>query len=162
MGTRYEGSAAERLALDTFIKLKRAAETISSRLAPLLAENGLSESQFGVLEVLLHVGPMCQRDISEKLLRSCGNITMVVDNLEKRHLIQRVRSSEDRRFITVSLTDTGRELITGLFPAHVANVVQALDILDDAEQERLGQLCRKLGRGQRPPAAVTAGVTPAP
>jgi MarR family transcriptional regulator, 2-MHQ and catechol-resistance regulon repressor len=149
MGTRYTGTADERRALDAFIKLKRAAETISTRLQPLLAAHGLSESQFGVMEALLHLGPMCQKDLGEKLLRSCGNITMVVDNLEKRHLIQRVRSTEDRRFINVSLTDSGREQISRLFPDHVANVVQAMDVLDADDQERLGQLCRQLGRGQR-------------
>jgi MarR family 2-MHQ and catechol resistance regulon transcriptional repressor len=157
MGTRYEGTPTERQALDAFIKLKRAAETISSRLQPLLVENGLSESQFGVLEVLLHVGPMCQRDLGEKLLRSCGNITMVVDNLEKRQLIQRVRSTEDRRYITVSLTAAGRALITDLFPHHVANVVVAMSALDGGEQQRLGDLCRQLGRGQ---AVAASGLTP--
>ena len=145
MGTHFEGTPTERQALDTFIKLKRATDTVTARLSALFSEHGLSESQFGVLEVLLHLGPMCQKGLSDKLLRSCGNITMVVDNLEKRGLIQRVRSTEDRRYITVSLTESGEALIRRIFPAHVAHIVREMAILPTADQQHLAHLCRQLG-----------------
>ena len=56
-----------------------------------MAAFDLTISQFGVLEALYHKGPLCQRDIAAKILKSTGNITMVIDNLEKRELVRRER-----------------------------------------------------------------------
>jgi MarR family 2-MHQ and catechol resistance regulon transcriptional repressor len=148
MGTRYRGSAEEVRALNAFIKLTRAAESVGARLAGLVAGAGLTESQFGALEALYHLGPLHQCELGAKLLRSSGNITMVVDNLEKRGLVRRERGVEDRRYVTVHLTDAGRDLIRRVFPPHVAGVVAAMAALTPAEQEELGRLCRKLGKGE--------------
>src|SRR5437763_138951 len=145
MGTKYRGTREEMRALNAFIKLSRAAESVGARLSPLMTEASLSESQFGVLEVLLHLGPLHQRQLGKKLLRSGGNITMVVDNLERRGLVRRERNLDDRRFITVHLTEEGQRTITRLFPRHVAHVVAEMSVLTVAEQEELGRLCRKLG-----------------
>jgi MarR family 2-MHQ and catechol resistance regulon transcriptional repressor len=146
MPTRYRGSAEQVLALDTFIKLTRAVESFSARLARHSSIGDLTPSQFGVLESLHHLGPLKQGDICTKLLRSAGNITLVVDNLEKRGLVRRERDREDRRAVIVSLTDAGEELIAGLFPRHVAAIVQEMSALTANEQEALGCLCRKLGK----------------
>src|SRR5437879_1514833 len=102
MGTHHEGTRAEVRALDALVKLMRAADSVSARLAETITGAGLSESQFGVLEALYHLGPLCQREIAVKLLRSSGNITLVIDNLEARGLVRRERQQEDRRYITVS------------------------------------------------------------
>src|SRR6478672_962992 len=105
MRQRYEGSETERRALDAYTKLMRASESLIDRLSPEMQAAGLTWSQFGVLEALLHVGPLCQKDLGEKLLKSTGNITMVVDNLERRGLVRRVRGTQDRRYVTVHLTE---------------------------------------------------------
>jgi MarR family 2-MHQ and catechol resistance regulon transcriptional repressor len=105
----------------------------------------LTPSQFGTLETLLHRGPLCQKEIASKLLVSGGNITMVIDNLEKRRLVERRRSHDDRRYISVTLTAAGRHLISRVFPRHVARVVEELSVLTPAEQDLLGDLCRCLG-----------------
>lgn len=146
MGTHYQGKSGEVRALDTFIKLVRAAETVSSNLNRRLASLDLTESQFGVLEALHHLGPMCQKALAEKLLRTGGNLTLVTDNLEKRGLVRRERDAADRRFVTVHLTPAGRKLIEGIFPGHVRAVVDEFAGLSAAEQEELAKLCRKLGR----------------
>lgn len=104
MGTKFKGSKKEVQALDAFIKLKRAAESLSSRLISEFTKWNISESQFGVLETLYHLGPLCQKELGDKILKSTGNITLVIDNLEKRTLVERVRGVEDRRFISVHLT----------------------------------------------------------
>nr|NIP73420.1 MarR family transcriptional regulator [Gammaproteobacteria bacterium]NIR98346.1 MarR family transcriptional regulator [Gammaproteobacteria bacterium]NIV21028.1 MarR family transcriptional regulator [Gammaproteobacteria bacterium] len=83
MGTHYKGDPAEVAALDAYIKLARAAESVIARIHRRTA-SGLTVSQFGVLEALYHLGPMHQRMIGAKLLKSGGNVTMVIDNLEKR------------------------------------------------------------------------------
>ena len=113
-------------ALDTYIKLMRAAESVTARLEPGMAAFGLTVGQFGALEALLHLGPLCQRDLGRKLLRSSGNITVVVGNLALRGLVRRSRRRDDRRFITVSLTEKGRRLISTLFPRHVSLLVREM------------------------------------
>ena len=100
----------------------------------------------------MHLGPLSQRDLAQKLLKSGGNITMVIDNLEKRQLVKRDRQTEDRRFITVCLTEKGRHLITEVFPRHVAAVTEEMSILTDSEQEELSRLCRRLGKRDSPKA----------
>jgi MarR family 2-MHQ and catechol resistance regulon transcriptional repressor len=146
MPTHYIGNTQETLALNTFIKLTRATESLSTRLAHRGTHEGLTASQFGVLEVLYHLGPLCQSELGNKLLKSGGNITMVIDNLEKRNLVQRQRDEQDRRFITVSLTGKGEALIAEIFPGHVAAIVDEMSVLSPAEQDELGKLCRKLGK----------------
>ena len=145
MPTRHHGPPAERAALDAFIKLTRAAESVYARASAVPARHGLTGSQFGVLEALMHLGPMCQRDLGRKILRSSGNMTLVIDNLEKRGLVRRERSAEDRRYYSVVLTAEGGRLIRGMFPAHARAVTETMGALTRAEQEELGRLCRRLG-----------------
>ena len=146
MPTHYRGTPQEILALDTFIKLNRAAESVGSRLHQGGTFDGLTGSQFGVLETLYHLGPLCLGEISAKLLKSGGNITLVIDNLEKQGLVQRVRDPDDRRMINVSLTEEGEALIRQLLPPHVAAIVAEMSNLTPEEQRTLGRLCRKLGK----------------
>jgi MarR family 2-MHQ and catechol resistance regulon transcriptional repressor len=146
VGSLYAGTPQELQALNAFINLVRASDTLNSRLATALAQAGLTTSQFGVLETLLHHGPLCQGDIAEKILKSTGNITMVVDNLEKRSLVERRREGEDRRFVMVHLTPQGEALIRTIFPQHVDRVRQYMSALTPAEQDEVRALCRKLGR----------------
>jgi MarR family 2-MHQ and catechol resistance regulon transcriptional repressor len=146
MPTHYSGTREEVLALNTFIKLTRATETLQARLAQRNTHPGLTTSQFGVLEVLYHLGPMCQSDLGGKLLKSGGNITLVIDNLEKHGLVHRERGTEDRRFISVSLTDAGRKLIEEVLPGHVQAITEEMNTLSRDEQQALGDLCRKLGK----------------
>ena len=102
-------------------------------------------SQFGVLEAIYHVGPLSQAELAKKILKSTGNITMVIDNLEKRGLVRRERKEGDRRYYAVQLTPEGKKLISSIFPRHAGKIVETMNILTKAEQETLGQLCKKLG-----------------
>ena len=146
MGTRYLGTTEEVTALNAYIKLVRATESVSHRLHRHLESSKLTVTQFGVLEALFHLGAMHQRDLAEKLLKSGGNITLVIDNLEKRQLVKRDRLLRDRRCISVSLTPAGKQLISDLFPAHVDAIAQQMKILSLDEQAELGRLCKKLGK----------------
>jgi MarR family 2-MHQ and catechol resistance regulon transcriptional repressor len=138
--------------------LYRATNTLVARLARRSTHGELTESQFGTLETLYHLGPMSQTEICGKLLKSSGNTTLVVDNLERHGLVQRKRDEHDRRVVMVQLTEAGRELIAGLFPAHAAAVAEELSVLTPAEQQQLGDLCRKLGKGlEQRQAAPAAG-----
>jgi MarR family 2-MHQ and catechol resistance regulon transcriptional repressor len=148
LGTHYDGRPAERRALDAYIKLTRAMSSVEARLAPRLAQAGLSPTQLGVLEALLHLGSLGQRTLGAKLLSSGGNITTVVDNLERRDLVRRERRHDDRRNVTVHLTAEGRRLISKVFPGHVRAILEAFSALTPAEQETLGRLAKKLGLSQ--------------
>ena len=146
MGASYRGTRQEVQALDAYIKLMRAAGSVMARVHRHLAQERLSASQFGVLEALYHLGPLSQRELGGKILRSGGNITMVVNNLERRRLVIRERGSGDRRVVTVRLIAAGRRAIGSLFPRHVAGILRELSVLTPAEQTELGRHCRKLGK----------------
>lgn len=139
----------ERHALSAFVKLMRAAESVATDIHTHLAAEKLTISQFGILEALYHLGPLCQRDAARKILKSTANITTVVDNLEKRKLVERKRSSEDRRYIALHLTPEGRQLIERVFPLHLQAIVDRFEALSQQEQQQLGCLCRKLGLNDR-------------
>lgn len=145
MPAHHKGPEEERIALDAFITLFRAADSLNRRLSAGLALAALSAPQFGVLETLLHVGPLCQKDLARKHLRSGGNITMVVDNLERRGLVERVRGAKDRRFMTVHLTPAGRRLITRTFPPHARAITEIFSVLTREEQMHLAHVCKRLG-----------------
>jgi MarR family 2-MHQ and catechol resistance regulon transcriptional repressor len=153
MATHHPGSEQEKRALNAFITLMRAADSLSAKLGEGLAGHDLTASQFGILETLLHLGPLCQKELAHKLLVSGGNITLVVDNLEKRGLVTRERGTTDRRLVTVALTPAGRKLIVTVFPRQMATIVAQFQILSSAEQETLRRLCRTLGTQtkNRPP-----------
>jgi MarR family 2-MHQ and catechol resistance regulon transcriptional repressor len=155
MRTQYKGARDEVRALSAFVKLVRAAESVSARIHRHLADAGLSISQFGVLEAIYHLGPLSQSEIAKKVLKSTGNITLVVDNLEKRDLVKRERQEEDRRYYAVRLTTKGRKLISGTFPRHAAKIMEEMGALSNAEQEALGDLCRKLGLRQQAKKSAT-------
>ncbi len=148
MGTLHKGSDKEIKALDAYIKLVRASNTVISRVGKTRAMHKLTVSQFGILEALFHLGPLNQRELALKILKSGPNITTVIDNLERAGLVRRERNTEDRRSYTVSLTGEGQELIGRAFPDHVQAIVEAMNKLSPDEQDELARLCRKLGLGQ--------------
>ena len=149
MPTHYEGTAEEVRALDAWLKLARATDSMGARLLGRNSFGDLTPRQFGVMETLYHLGPMRPGEISAKLLKSGGNITLVVDNLEKNGLVRRQRDPDDRRAVVVSLTEQGRQRISNIFPRHVASIVEEMSILTAQEQETLGRLCRKLGKQEK-------------
>jgi MarR family 2-MHQ and catechol resistance regulon transcriptional repressor len=145
MGTHYRGTRREQRALDAYITLTRASETVSAFLLPDLLAADLAPTQLGVLDALLHLGPMCQRDLGKKILKSPGNITTVIDNLERRGLVRRQREATDRRYITIHLTSQGRDRIKRFLPTHVRGIAEAMGVLSQEEQTTMASICRKLG-----------------
>lgn len=133
------------VALATFIKLMRASESVASDVHRQITAGGLTVSQFGILEALFHLGPMTQKELAGKILKSAGNITMVIDNLEKQDLVTRTRNNEDRRSYLISPTSKGKALITEIFPAHAERISTRMAHLSLEEQRALGRLLKKLG-----------------
>lgn len=145
MPRHFHGTSRQERALSAYVKLLRASETVHAEATRSLAGSGLSSSQFAVLEALYHVGPMCLSDLAHKILKTSGNLTMVVGNLEKRGLVTRQQSAQDRRFVSVAITERGRKLMARIFPVHLARIVELMDRLSPAQQDELARLCRQLG-----------------
>lgn len=148
MSTHYEGNETEKRALDVYIKLSRSADVVSQNINDHLRDYDLTFSQFGVIEALHHLGSLQTGELGSKILKSSGNMTLVIDNLVKRGLVKRRRREDDRRVIEVSLTESGQTLIAKIWPKHLQGVVDTFSTLTAAEQETLAKLCRKLGLAQ--------------
>ena len=148
MGTHYQGTAKEVLALNAYIKLMRAVDSVKKRIDERDTVGKLRGSPFGTLEMLFHVGPLQQKEIGEKLLISKSNVVAIIDRLEKRGLVRRERSVEDRRCIFVHLTEKGQTLVEQILPGHVAAITEAMSYLTVTEQQEFSVLCRKLGLGE--------------
>ncbi len=145
MGTHYKGNEKQVTALNVYIKMVRAAESLRSRVNFSLAKSGLTESQFAVLDALYYLGPLNQRKLGTKIMKSGGNITMVVDNLEKQGLVRRERGTQDRRLFQVHLTQKGTGLIEKIFPVILKSITHEISVLNAEEQRDLQRLCRKIG-----------------
>lgn len=106
---------------------------------------GLCLSDFGVLEVLLHKGPLPVNTLGKKILISSGSMTAAVDRLEEQGLVVRRSSETDRRERIAHLTEKGRDLIKRLFAEHARDMERAFSCLQSSEKEILAALLRKLG-----------------
>jgi len=138
----YE-SMDESLPLTTFAAFQHTADTIAGQVYAALGEYRLTVSQFAVLEALYRFGPLCQKELAVKILKTSGNLTMVTDNLEKRALVVRRRRESDRRYLEIALSTTGKTLIGTIIPAHAARVRAVMALLSPTEQEQLAALCGK-------------------
>jgi MarR family transcriptional regulator, 2-MHQ and catechol-resistance regulon repressor len=145
MGSHFKGSKREIRVLDTYIKLMRSAETINSAVNLSLSKFGLTESQFNVLDALYHLGPLSQKELGNKLLKSGGNITMVIDNLEKNNYVERKMGKEDRRIFFIHITKKGRERLEEILPEQVKIITEKMSVLNNAEQYELQRFCKKIG-----------------
>lgn len=146
MPTHFQGTPDEELALDSYIKLTRASDTIHAHLSMSGSMKDLTISQFGVMEALYHLGPQAQNVLGEKILKSNSNMTTVIDNLEKRDLVKRERDKDDRRKIIVHLTASGKSMIEKIFPNHVRAIEEQFSVLSVEEKQILCELLRKLGK----------------
>jgi MarR family transcriptional regulator, 2-MHQ and catechol-resistance regulon repressor len=144
--TRRYGKKTD-LALSLWVKLARAYTTFGNRSHADIRSYGLTQPQFGVVESLGHLGEITLGELSRKMLSSCGNITVVVDNLEKEGLVHRRHCTDDRRVIYVQLTPKGKKLFGTIFPRHARCITGLAAVLTEEEQEHLGGLLKKLGTG---------------
>ena len=140
-------------AVRAYVKLMRAARAVTACIEHRLAARGLTGTQLGVLEALLHKGPLTHRELGRKVLTSAGNMTDVVDKLEARGLVRRVRGTTDRRQVRVELTAAGQAMIEQVFPRHAVDIARAMSGLDRDQLRTLGTLLRTLGMAATQTAA---------
>ena len=132
-------------ALKLWVVLTRANQSIAARVDEHVEKHGLTTTEFAILEVLLHKGPLLLGDIQRKILVTSGGITYLVDRLVQKGLVKREECPSDRRARYAVLTPAGDALIRGMFPEHAAMLASAMSGLDGEEQVVATRLLRKLG-----------------
>lgn len=137
----------EEQALRLWISLARSYQTFARAVGQKISEYGLTMPQFGILEALLHLGPLTLGELAEKLLVTGGNVTYVMDRLEEDGLVYRERCGEDRRVIYAKLTPEGRSVVEGVFPGHAEFILDLVQHLEPEERDEARRLLKKLGLG---------------
>ena len=135
----------ETAGIHIWLLLWKATRTVESHALRSVESFGLCGSDFGVLEALLHKGPLQVSALGEKVLLTSGSITTAVDRLENRGLVKRRATEDDRRARIVQLTASGRRLIRELFGKHQRDLEGAVAGLNTEERKALTGLLRKLG-----------------
>lgn len=126
-------------------KTARAAESFAHRSIKSLSL-GLGVSDFGVLEALLHKGPLPISALGNKVLLTSSSMTAAVDRLEELGLVERINDPNDRRTRLVALTAKGNKLIDKAFNRHAQDMEQIMSPLTEQERSSLVALLRKLGQ----------------
>ena len=151
--------------IHVWLVLWKAARAVEAQAEHSIARFGIGRSDFGVLEALLHRGPLSPKQLGEKVLLTSGSMTAAVDRLESRGLVQREDDAEDRRACIVRLTQAGRRLIERAFAQHRKDMEEALTEFSPEDRRALLPLLRQLGRVAESstemvkdaPARLTAG-----
>lgn len=146
MATHYKGSQIEEAALNSYITLMRASSAVSAITSSHFQVHKITATQFGILESLYFIGDLTQSLIARKILCSKANLSLQLDILEKQRLIKRRFFHPDRRSVTVTITEKGQRFIKPIFAEHLTLVTQAMAGLTSKEQQKLGELCKKLGK----------------
>jgi MarR family 2-MHQ and catechol resistance regulon transcriptional repressor len=125
------------------MKAHRALAQVDARS---IAASKLGLSDFAVLEILLHKGPLPVNTIGRQVMLTSGSITTAVDRLEEKGLVRRQASPDDRRVTFVTLTAPGRALIRRVFKVHADRLETLFEPLSESERSTLAKLLKKLGK----------------
>ncbi len=125
--------------------LWKAAKAIEKVDHASITGTGLQLSEFAILEVLLHKGPLPINTIGQKVLLTSGSMTAAVNRLVNKGHVTRVRDTEDGRSILVHLTQSGRRIIQRAYDRHAANLEKIANVLTEQERDELVRLLKKVG-----------------
>src|SRR6201993_2351555 len=114
-------------AIHTWLIMMKASKAVYRFALPPILKGGLGDSDFRVLDVLMHKGPMPVNAIGPKVDLNPGSVSVAVDRLYKKGLVNRIESTCDRRVRTVSLTQEGRKMFVPLFRRHAELIKRAFE-----------------------------------
>lgn len=143
---KENGMSQDTTGVHVWLVLWKAFRAVGAVAEASISQTGLGDSDFRVLEVLLHKGPLPVNTIGPKVQLTPGSISVAIDRLENKALVKRRGDPEDRRVRIVELTDQGRELISEGFAIHAQVMEQAASVLSKEERAALIQLLKKLGK----------------
>ena len=132
-------------AIHVWLVLNKATQAITKYALAGIQRTGLGDSDFRVLEVLLHKGPLPVNTIGPKVNLTPGSISVAVDRLYAKGLVSRVESAEDRRIRIVALTPSGKRFIVPVFRKHAADIEKVFSELSSNELQQLEKLLKKVG-----------------
>src|ERR1700743_3149187 len=124
----------------------RAQEAAVGYLLRGIEETGISFTDFRILEVLLHKGPLPVNVIGPKVNLTPGSISVAVDRLVAKGLVNRAECSQDRRVRIVTLTARGKSVITPIFRAHAATMEKVFSALSRDALRPLEQQLKRVGK----------------
>lgn len=133
------------LNLKVFVRMSRATQAVQKRAANIFSKGGLTTSQFAVIEALYHKGDLTINEIIESILTTSGNITVVINNLQKAQLVGKCTNPEDKRSCLISITEKGKKKVEEIFPKHLKDLEESLDILSAEEKQFLITILKKIG-----------------
>ncbi len=133
-------------AIHTWLIMMKAFLAVRHFALPPILKEGLGDSDFRVLDVLLHKGPMPVNAIGPKVDLNPGSVSVAVDRLYKKGLVSRVESESDRRVRTVSLTEKGRRVFVPIFRQHAALIQRAFQDVSPEEQRQMEEVLKRIGR----------------
>jgi len=142
---RWSRSATQERALKLFVVLTRASNAITRAIHDQVDLGGLTDTEFAILEVLYHRGPLLLGDVQKKILLSSGGVTYTVDRLAEKGLVERRECERDRRARYAALTSKGEALMHRLFPRHADRIENVFSALTAREQDEAIALLRTLG-----------------
>ena len=129
-----------------WLVMMKAMRALTRYAAAGIEDTGLGLSDFGVLEVLLHKGPLPVNTIGPIVDLTPGSISIAVDRLFEKGLVSRVESAEDRRVRIVALTPRGKDLIVAAFRKHAGQMRKVFSELSPEELRGLEVALKKVGK----------------
>jgi MarR family 2-MHQ and catechol resistance regulon transcriptional repressor len=129
-----------------WLVMMKAMRALTRYAAADIEATGLGLSDFAVLEVLLHKGPLPVNTIGSIVDLTPGSISIAVDRLFAKGLVNRIESTEDRRVRIVALTPRGRDLIVPAFKKHSGQMKKVLSELSPDELCGLEAALKKVGK----------------
>jgi MarR family transcriptional regulator, 2-MHQ and catechol-resistance regulon repressor len=133
-------------AIHTWLIIMKASQAVARYSFPPILAEGLGDSDFRILDVLLHKGPIPVNAIGPKVNLNPGSVSVAVDRLYKKGLVDRVESESDRRVRTVSLTEKGRRVFVPIFRQHAALIKRAFQDVSPDEQRQIEEVLKRIGR----------------
>jgi len=144
------GKSQDTSGVHIWLVLMKAFQALMPHAAESIERTELGDSDFRVLEALLHKGPLPVNTLGPKVWLTPGSISVAVDRLVKKGLVSRKDHPGDRRVRQVELTAKGRALIMRGFREHAAAMEKVISVLSKNERLTLLRLLKKLGKHATP------------
>lgn len=135
----------EHMELKLLIGLHRVCNEIDRRSSRIFTQYGLSLGQFAVLEALYHKGDLSVGQVQKKILSTSGTIPVIVSNLEKRGLLERLQDVTDKRKCLLHITEEGKKLVEEVFPENKKVIIDSMTNWSDEEKEQMLKILKKFG-----------------
>ena len=150
MKQKRANKAQDTSGVHVWLVLMKAFQALMPHAAESIGRTELGDSDFRVLEALLHKGPLPVNTVGPKVWLTPGSISVAVDRLVKKGFVSRNDHPRDRRVRQVELTAKGRALITRGFKEHAAAMESVASVLSKNERLTLLRLLKKLGKQAAP------------